>query len=60
MLRVVDGLEVIRNRGFNKVPQLGEFFVPQDGVVLGSRIALVRPSLLALYKAKFFFSQITV
>ena len=60
MLRVVDGLEVIRNRGFNKVPQLGQVFVPQDGVVFRCDIAHVRACLLALDKAKFFLSQITV
>ena len=60
MLGVVDGLEVVRHRVLNKVPQFGQLLIAQDRVVLGGDIAHVRACLLALDEVKFFFCQVTL
>lgn len=33
VLGVMDAIEIIRNASLNKIPQFGQFFVAQDGVV---------------------------
>ena len=60
VLGVVDSRKVIRNRSLDKVPQLGQFLVPQDRIVYRGRVAHVRASLLAFDKRQFFCGQITV
>ena len=60
VLGVVDSGEVIRQRGFNKVSELGQFLVPQDRVIHRGRVAHVRPSLLALDEVNLFLGQITI
>lgn len=60
MLGVVDGLEVVRHRCLNEVPQLDQRFVPQDRVVCGGRVAHVWACLLALDERNLFLRQVTV
>jgi hypothetical protein len=54
VLRVVDGLKVFRNLGFDKVTQLGHLLTAEKRVVRGSLVAHVRPCFLALDERQFF------
>jgi hypothetical protein len=54
VLRVVDGLKVFRNLGFDKVTQFGHLLTAEKRVVNRSLVAHVRPCFLALDERQFF------
>jgi hypothetical protein len=60
VLRVMDGLKVFRNLGFDKVPKFGHHLTAEKRVVCRSLIAHVRPCFLALDERQFFCGQITL
>ena len=60
MLGVVDGLEVVRNRGLNEVPNLDQWLITQDRVVSRGCVPHVWACLLALDEVNLFVCQVTI